>query len=207
MWAQEDYCEGISLVGAEIGKLGLETSAVAARTDGLHPFPQLGGERSIKGHHTAAFWSTSLNSGERGKGEDGNFVAWCFVPLRVGQKIISWWSWGELSPSENQVSLQPLKVGAPGWSPWSLQLLLSHWMWTSKGKMKGGIQQEELIRQESHQLLISTPWKGLMPRCSIVLMMVVSPQARWALSGASLNNECSEAVLSNYSKTGMLKRN
>lgn len=91
MWAWEDFCWGVSLVGAERAKLGLEILAVAARTNALGPFPQVRGESSIKGHWhpTAAFWSTSLSSGERGKSDNDNFMksgVLC-LSLRVGQKI------------------------------------------------------------------------------------------------------------------------
>lgn len=41
---------GVSLVGAEIAKLGLEISAVMVRTNALDPFPQVRGEMSIQGH-------------------------------------------------------------------------------------------------------------------------------------------------------------
>lgn len=50
MWAWEDYCGGVSLLGAEIAKLGLEISAVMVRTNALDPFPQVRGEMSIQGH-------------------------------------------------------------------------------------------------------------------------------------------------------------
>lgn len=50
--------------------------------------------------------------------------------------------------------------------------------------------------------------KGLNPRYLYCVSNGFSPTKPTGLfSGASPNNECSEPVLSNYSKTGMLKRN
>ena len=49
--------------------------------------------------------------------------------------------------------------------------------------------------------------KGLTEKCSVVLLMVFSRGKPSGLFQGTLNNELSEAVLSNYSKTGMLKRN